>query len=138
MAAKKVRVKVKMVSTAGTGVYYTTTKNPRNTTAKMQQRKYDKKLRKTVLFKEEKIKYKGKSLLNQNMSSFLSFCLFFLKLSQNYFSLNLIGLLRREAFRLAQAKHHILISPISSLRPSTVSEGTRHWISGLLRDLRIS
>ena len=56
MATKKVRVKVKMVSTEGTGVYYTTTKNPRNTTAKMQQRKYDKKLRKTVLFKEEKIK----------------------------------------------------------------------------------
>lgn len=35
------RVKVKMVSEAGTGYYYTTTKNPKNTTEKLRMKKYD-------------------------------------------------------------------------------------------------
>lgn len=56
MAAKRTRILVRMVSTAGTGYFYTTEKNPRNTTSKMQLRKYDPKIRKVVNFKEEKIK----------------------------------------------------------------------------------
>ena len=46
---------VRMVNKA-TGTFYVTTKNPKNTTEKMQMRKYDKKTRKVELFKEEKIK----------------------------------------------------------------------------------
>lgn len=46
------RVIIKLVSTAGTGHFYTTTKNPRKTTAKLELRKYDPKVRKHVLFRE--------------------------------------------------------------------------------------
>ena len=58
MASKKsnAREKIKLVSTEGTGVYYTTHKNKKNTTDKLRIKKYDKKLRKHVEFKEEKIK----------------------------------------------------------------------------------
>lgn len=48
--------KVKLVSTAGTGFFYTTTKNKRNTPAKLELNKYDPKVRKVVPFKEAKIK----------------------------------------------------------------------------------
>ena len=44
------------VSTAGTGYYYVTKKNPRNLTEKMSLRKYDPVVRKHVQFKESKIK----------------------------------------------------------------------------------
>ena len=44
--------KIKLVSTAGTGVFYTTTKNKRNTPGKMELRKYDPKIRQHVIFKE--------------------------------------------------------------------------------------
>jgi len=51
-----VTVKVKMESTAGTGHYYTTTKNPRNHPEKMELRKYDPVVRKHVIYKEKKVK----------------------------------------------------------------------------------
>ncbi|MFP5441878.1 MAG: 50S ribosomal protein L33 [Gammaproteobacteria bacterium] len=54
--AKGIREKVKLVSTAGTGYYYTTDKNKRNTPDKMEFRKYDPVVRKHVVFKEGKIK----------------------------------------------------------------------------------
>jgi large subunit ribosomal protein L33 len=54
--AKPNILKIKLVSTAGTGFYYVTKKNPRNTTEKMSFRKYDPVVRKHVDFKEAKIK----------------------------------------------------------------------------------
>ncbi len=51
-----IRTKIKLRSTAGTGFYYTTTKNPRNCPDKFVFKKYDPIARKTVEFKEEKIK----------------------------------------------------------------------------------
>mgnify|MGYP000604372633 CR=1 FL=1 len=53
---KKDREKIKLVSTAGTGFFYTTTKNKRNTPDKFEFRKYDPVVRKHVAFKEAKIK----------------------------------------------------------------------------------
>jgi large subunit ribosomal protein L33 len=54
--AKPATVKIKLVSTADTGFYYVTRKNPRNTTEKMSFKKYDPVARKHVEFKEAKIK----------------------------------------------------------------------------------
>ncbi|VAV95303.1 LSU ribosomal protein L33p @ LSU ribosomal protein L33p, zinc-independent [hydrothermal vent metagenome] len=54
--AKPANVKIKLVSTADTGFFYVTRKNPRNLTEKMVQRKYDPVARKHVEFKEAKIK----------------------------------------------------------------------------------
>ncbi|MDB5986597.1 MAG: rpmG [Nevskia sp.] len=54
--AKKERDKIKLVSTADTGYYYTTTKNKKNTPDKLEFKKYDPVARKHVLFKEAKIK----------------------------------------------------------------------------------
>ncbi len=54
--AKPSVVKIKLVSTADTGYYYVTKKNPRNLTEKMVKRKYDPVVRKHVDFKEAKIK----------------------------------------------------------------------------------
>ncbi|MCF8474566.1 MAG: 50S ribosomal protein L33 [Emcibacter sp.] len=54
--AKPTIVKIKLISTAGTGYFYVTKKNPRNTTEKMVFRKYDPVVRKHVEFKEHKIK----------------------------------------------------------------------------------
>ena len=50
------REKIKLVSTAGTGYYYTTDKNKRNTPDKLVFKKYDPKVRQHVEFKEAKIK----------------------------------------------------------------------------------
>ncbi len=50
------RDKIKLVSSAGTGHFYTTTKNKRTMTEKMQIRKYDPVARKHVVYKEGKIK----------------------------------------------------------------------------------
>ncbi|HID00195.1 MAG TPA: 50S ribosomal protein L33 [Piscirickettsiaceae bacterium] len=50
------RDKIKLVSTAGTGYYYTTTKNKKNMPGKFEIKKYDPKVRKHVIFKEAKIK----------------------------------------------------------------------------------
>jgi large subunit ribosomal protein L33 len=54
--AKPSTVLIKLVSTANTGFFYTTKKNPRKTTEKLSLRKYDPKVRKHVEFKEAKIK----------------------------------------------------------------------------------
>jgi large subunit ribosomal protein L33 len=50
------REQIKLVSTAGTGHFYTTTKNPRTSTEKLKIKKYDPKARKHVDYKEEKMK----------------------------------------------------------------------------------
>jgi len=50
------RDKIKLVSTANTGFYYTTKKNKRNTPDKLEKKKYDPVVRKHVIFKEAKIK----------------------------------------------------------------------------------
>ena len=47
---------IKLVSTADTGYFYVTFKNPKNTTEKLEKKKYDPVARKHVLFKEAKIK----------------------------------------------------------------------------------
>lgn len=54
--AKPTTVKIKLVSTADTGYYYVTKKNPRTKTEKLLFRKYDPVARKHVEFKESKIK----------------------------------------------------------------------------------
>ena len=54
--AKPATVLIKLVSTADTGYYYVTKKNPRTQTEKLEMRKYDPVARKHVLFKEAKIK----------------------------------------------------------------------------------
>ena len=50
------REKIKLVSSAGTGHYYTTTKNRRTTPDKLELRKYDPVVRKHVVYREDKIK----------------------------------------------------------------------------------
>ena len=54
--AKPVTQKIKLVSSAGTGFYYVTKKNPRNLTEKLTLKKYDPVARKHVVFRESKIK----------------------------------------------------------------------------------
>ncbi|NQV80530.1 MAG: 50S ribosomal protein L33 [Alphaproteobacteria bacterium] len=54
--AKPAVVKIKLLSTADTGFYYVTKKNPRNQTEKMVMKKYDPVVRKHVEFKEARIK----------------------------------------------------------------------------------
>jgi large subunit ribosomal protein L33 len=54
--AKPATVKIKLVSSADTGFFYVTKKNPRTQTEKLSFRKYDPKARKHVEFKEAKIK----------------------------------------------------------------------------------
>jgi large subunit ribosomal protein L33 len=50
------REKIKLESTAGTGHFYTTTKNKRTMPDKMEITKYDPRARKHVLYKETKLK----------------------------------------------------------------------------------
>ena len=50
------REKIKLVSTAKTGHYYTTTKNKRQHPDKVEIKKFDPRMRKYVLYKEAKIK----------------------------------------------------------------------------------
>jgi len=50
------RDKIKLISSAGTGHYYTTTKNKRTMTDKFEIRKFDPVVRKHVIYKEAKIK----------------------------------------------------------------------------------
>jgi large subunit ribosomal protein L33 len=50
------REKIKLVSSAGTGHYYTTDKNKRNTPDKLNFKKYDPVVRKHVTYTEAKIK----------------------------------------------------------------------------------
>ncbi len=54
--AKANTIVVKLESSAGTGFYYVTKKNPRTKTDKLEFRKYDPVVRKHVVFKEAKIK----------------------------------------------------------------------------------
>jgi large subunit ribosomal protein L33 len=54
--AKPATVKIKLVSTADTGFFYVTKKNPRTQTEKLSFKKYDPRARKHVEFKESKIK----------------------------------------------------------------------------------
>ena len=48
--------KIKFVSSAGTGHYYTTSKNKRTHPEKFEMKKYDPVIRKHVNYKESKIK----------------------------------------------------------------------------------
>ena len=50
------RDKIKLVSSAGTGHYYTTTKNKRTMSEKLEMKKFDPRIRQYVLYKEAKIK----------------------------------------------------------------------------------
>lgn len=54
--AKGGREKIKLESTAGTGHFYTTTKNKKTTPEKLVMKKYDPKARKHVEYKETKLK----------------------------------------------------------------------------------
>jgi large subunit ribosomal protein L33 len=50
------RDKIKLESTAGTGHFYTTTKNKRTTPDKLEFKKFDPVARKHVTYKETKLK----------------------------------------------------------------------------------
>ena len=50
------REKIKLVSSAGKGHFYTTDKNKTSTPDKIEMMKFDPKIRKRVIYKEEKIK----------------------------------------------------------------------------------
>ncbi|MBK6436217.1 MAG: 50S ribosomal protein L33 [Xanthomonadales bacterium] len=54
MASK--RDKIRMISTAGTGHFYTTDKNKKTKPEKLEMSKYDPVVRKHVAYKEAKIK----------------------------------------------------------------------------------
>jgi large subunit ribosomal protein L33 len=54
--AKSAREKIRLVSSAGTGHFYTTTKNKRNMPDKMEIKKFDPVVRQHVMYKEAKIK----------------------------------------------------------------------------------
>ena len=50
------REKIKLLSSANTGHFYTTTKNKRTTPDKMEMKKFDPVARKHVIYKETKLK----------------------------------------------------------------------------------
>ncbi len=54
--AKSAVITIKLLSTAETGYFYVTKKNPRKKPEKMELKKYDPVVRKHVPFKEAKIK----------------------------------------------------------------------------------
>ena len=54
--AKGAREKIKLESTAGTGHFYTTTKNKKTSTGKMEISKFDPVARKHVVYKKTKLK----------------------------------------------------------------------------------
>ena len=54
--AKPATMKIRLNSSAGTGFFYVTKKNPKTKTEKMSLKKYDPIARKHVEFKEGKIK----------------------------------------------------------------------------------
>ena len=49
------RIIIKLVSSAGTGHFYTTTKNPKTKTEKLEIKKFDPVARKHVSYREAKI-----------------------------------------------------------------------------------
>lgn len=55
MAPKPKRILIKLLSEAGTGFFYTTTKNPTRTPHKLKLLKYDPVVRQKVLFTETKM-----------------------------------------------------------------------------------
>ena len=54
--AKGPVISIKLLSSAGTGYFYVTKKNPRTMTDKLELKKYDPRVGKHVIFKEHKIK----------------------------------------------------------------------------------
>ena len=54
--AKSNREQIRLVSSAGTGHFYTTAKNKKLRPEKMETKKYDPTIRKHVIYKEAKIK----------------------------------------------------------------------------------
>ena len=56
MATKGGREKIKLESSAGTGHFYTTSKNKKTMPDKMEIKKFDPVVRKHVLYKETKLK----------------------------------------------------------------------------------
>lgn len=56
MAKSAAREKIRLVSSAGTGHFYTTSKNKRTHPEKMEVRKFDPVIRQHVAYKEAKIK----------------------------------------------------------------------------------
>jgi large subunit ribosomal protein L33 len=56
MATKGGREKIKLESSAGTGHFYTTSKNKKTTPEKLEMMKFDPKARKHVMYKEMKLK----------------------------------------------------------------------------------
>ena len=54
--AKGIREKIRLVSSAGTGHFYTTDKNKRNMPGKFEIKKFDPVVRQHVMCKEAKIK----------------------------------------------------------------------------------
>jgi large subunit ribosomal protein L33 len=54
--AKSNTIQIKLVSSAETGYFYVTKKNVRNSTGKLELKKYDPVVRKHVVFREAKIK----------------------------------------------------------------------------------
>ena len=54
--AKPATLQIKLVSTADTGYFYVTKKNPRTKPEKLELKKYDPRARKHVIFREAKIK----------------------------------------------------------------------------------
>eukprot|EP01041_Mallomonas_annulata_P000620 gene620-1197_t len=47
---------IKLLSSAGTGFFYVTTKNPKNVARKLELRKYDPVVRQHVVFTETKLR----------------------------------------------------------------------------------
>ncbi|MGP2979392.1 50S ribosomal protein L33, partial [Serratia nevei] len=60
--AKGVREKIKLVSSAGTGHFYTTTKNKRTKPEKLELKKFDPVVRQHVVYKEAKIKFQHRRI----------------------------------------------------------------------------
>ena len=56
MATKGGREKIKLESSAGTGHFYTTSKNKKTTPEKLEMMKFDPRARKHVMYKEMKLK----------------------------------------------------------------------------------
>lgn len=70
---------IKLVSTANTGHFYTTTKNKRKKPEKMEVKKYDPKVKKHVVYKEGKIQIIRLGRIISNVSFlFKSFVNYFL------------------------------------------------------------
>ncbi len=54
--AKNTRIKIKLISSSGSGHFYTTTKNKINTVKNLKLKKYDPFIKKHIFYLEKKIK----------------------------------------------------------------------------------